>query len=582
MKLRNISLWFSILVLLMLSANTLFMVLIQQAYSGVVQTQAHRQKSIALVNELYQETEQQIRLVRAYTITGESRYLFYYYDILAVRQGEKAAPNSLNPITYWDNVIAGKIQHNLPQNGPKLSLENRMKQWGFGAEEFNALERVLDATRAMNKIEQIAFAATQGLYDPVKLDFVSEGTPHLDYASQLVHGVDYNLHKAALSHAVETLLAITDARTHAKVAEATTRLQKLIVFSLLSMAATIMLVIFAFNTVRRRVLQPIQQLKVVADTLTAGNYAVRTEQITNERSVEELRILGQTFDSMARSIEGDLAIRLTAIQQTKAALDSVKEKNRQIMESITYAKVIQAAVLPSADLVNSVLGDHFILWEPKDIVGGDIYAVARINHDVMIAAIDCTGHGVPGALMTMITMSAIKQIISEGRCRGPAEMLKKLNALIKLSLYHQAEGESKMDDGLEIGVCWFDFEHREVRFSGARFPLLVAYQGTLTVLDGDRAYLGYKEVNVNYTFGEKTIPLLDGQRFYLYSDGFIDQVGTNNFPLGRRKLHQLIETHAHKPMVEQGEIYRNALMTHQGEQKRRDDVTIMGWEVRLP
>ncbi|MDD4962420.1 MAG: SpoIIE family protein phosphatase [Gallionella sp.] len=580
MKLRNISLWFFILVLLMLSANTLFMVLIQQAYSSVLQAQDHRQKSIALSNELYQETEQLVRLVRAYTITGESRYLFYYYDILAIRQGEKAAPDALNPITYWDDVIAGKIQHKLPENGTRFSLAERMKQWGFGQAEFAAFDAVLKANRDMNQIEQIAFAATQGLYDPVKQEFISEGEPHLDYASQLVHGADYNLRKASLSHAVETLLSITDARTRAEVAHETSRLQNLIVFSLLSMAATIILVMIAFNTVRRRVLQPIQQLKGIADALTAGNYAARTEQVTNARSVEELRILGQTFDSMAQSIEGDIAVRLAAIQQTKAALDSVQKKNRQIMESIAYAKVIQAAVLPSTDLVDAVLGDHFILWEPKDIVGGDIYAVARVNHGVMVAVIDCTGHGVPGALMTMITMSSIKQIISEGSCRGPAEMLKKLNALIKLSLYHQAEGESKMDDGLEIGVCWFDFDRPELRFAGARFPLLVAYQGTLTVLEGDRAQLGYKDVNVDYVFSERTMPLLDGQRFYLYSDGFVDQVGTNNFPFGRRKLHQLIQENVHKPMSEQGKIYRHALATHQGAQKRRDDVTIIGWEVR--
>lgn len=577
LKLRNISIGFSVLVLLMLSANTFFIVLIQQAYSSVVQAQDHRQKSIALSNELHQEAEQLVRLVRAYAITGENRYLFYYYDILAIRQGDKAAPDTLNPITYWDDVIAGKIQHKLPAEGIKSSLENRMNQWGFGKEEFNALKHVLAATDEMNKIEQIAFAATQGLYDPIKLEFVSEGEPHLDYASKLVHSTDYNLRKATLSHAVDELISITDARTRAEVLKATAGLQNLIIFSLISMAATLILVIAAFSTVRRRVLQPIEQLKIVADALTAGDYAVRTEQVV--RSVDELRVLGDAFDSMAQAIEEDIEIRLAAMQQTKAALESVKNKNQQIMESIKYAQVIQAAVLPASDLVESVLGEHFILWEPKDIVGGDIYAIAQVNNGLMVAAIDCTGHGVPGALMTMITMSSIKQILTEGRCRGPAEMLKKLNALFKLALYHQAKGQSKMDDGLEIGACWFDFDRQEVRFAGARFPLLVAYQGTLTVLEGDRAYLGYKDADVDYTFSEKTLPLLAGQSFYLYSDGMIDQVGMNDFPLGRRKLHDLIAKNAHQPMEIQGELYRDALMSHQGSQKRRDDVTMLGWKM---
>ncbi|MBY0577988.1 MAG: response regulator [Burkholderiales bacterium] len=281
-------------------------------------------------------------------------------------------------------------------------------------------------------------------------------------------------------------------------------------------------------------------------------------------------------------------------------LGKVEQKNRQIMASINYAKVIQGALLPSADLVKNLLGSHFIIWEPKDIVGGDIYVVERVRNGFLIAAIDCTGHGVPGALMTMITVSAIKQIISEGggqessphtgverrrqfgnsRCCRPSEMLKRLNRLIKLSLYHQTDGDFRMDDGLEIGACWFDFYRNELTYCGSRFPLIVLHEGRMDVFEGNRQRLGYRNADTEYEFSEQTMPILPGQRFYLYSDGIIDQIGENGLPFGKRRLHDMIRHNAHLDMAVQKEVFGSILAQHQGNQKRRDDITLMGWESR--
>ena len=151
--------------------------------------------------------------MRSYTATGEPRYLLYYYDILGVRQGEKVAPSNFNPDSYWDDVIAGRIKHDIPKEGPKRSISYLMKSQGFSNEELLALKRVIDATGEMNKVEQIAFAATQGLYNPETKEFVSDGQPRLDFASNLVHSANYNALKANLSTAVGELVAMTDRRT---------------------------------------------------------------------------------------------------------------------------------------------------------------------------------------------------------------------------------------------------------------------------------------------------------------------------------------------------------------------------------
>jgi len=305
------------------------MIFVDRAYQGVISTQEHRNKSIALMTQLHQEPEQLARLVRAYTVTGESRYLFYYYDILAVRSGEKTMPVTDNPFTYWDDVIAGRIHHNLSENGVKLSLAERMKLLDFSGEEFIALKHVLAATDAMNQVEQIAFAATQGLYDPARKNFVSDGVPHLKFASKLVHGSEYNKLKAELAHAVDNLAIITDHRTEAEVTDATERLQHLISLSMVMMGLTIMLVLLVFYTIRRRVLRPLRQLKAAADNLTTTNYAVRVPtHADGVRGVDELVALGDTFNGMAQSIQNDIA-HLHAIQ--------IKlEKQTDLLKNLSY------------------------------------------------------------------------------------------------------------------------------------------------------------------------------------------------------------------------------------------------------
>ena len=327
MRLRKVSSWFFPIVLFALAANALLLVLIKQSYDTVVAAQEHRQSALDLANELHQETEQLARLVRAYTATGEPRYLLYYYDILGVRQGEKVAPANFNPKSYWDDVIAGRIKHSIPKDGDKRSVADLMKSQGFSDDELLALKRVIDATAEMNKIEQIAFAATQGLYNPETEEFVSDGPPRLDFASKLVNSDAYNLLKADLSTAVAGLVTMTDQRTSAEVAAAGKALERWILLSLVSMGATIVMTVLALRVVRQQVLVPIHRLGKGADLLAAGDYATRMGAV---QGVEELTALGSTFDSMAQSIEDDIGRRHAVQKELEAA--------RKQAEDATHAK----------------------------------------------------------------------------------------------------------------------------------------------------------------------------------------------------------------------------------------------------
>ena len=401
MRLRKVSSWFFAVVLLVLGANAMFLVLITRSYDSVVAAQTHRQNALGLADELRQETEQLARLVRAYTATGEPRYLLYYYDILAIRQGEKTVPADFNANSYWDDVVAGRIQHVIPKEGSRRSVADLMKSTGFSQPELLALKRVLDATAAMNKIEQKAFAATQGLYNPETEEFVSDGPARLDFASRLVHSKAYNVLKADLSTAVDGLVTRTARRTNAEVAAAGQRLESWILLSLVSMGGTIVMAMLALRVIRRDVLVPVHRLGQGADRLAAGDYATRTGAL---RGFDELTALGRTVDSMAQAIEDDIG-RSHAVQKEL-------EIARKQAEDATHAK--------SMFLANM---SHEIRT-PMNAILGMAYLALRTNlnarqHDYVTKIHDAAKSllGIINDILDFSKVEAGKLELDEGRFR---------------------------------------------------------------------------------------------------------------------------------------------------------------------
>jgi len=317
MRLRSVSRGFFLLLCLALAANIAALVAIGSAFDTARQASDRRDQALALVHDVREETERLARLVRAYVTTADARYLLYYYDVLAIRQGVKPPPVAEDIGLYWEHVISGRRAHALPAGQRGVSLAERMRRMDFDAAEQDALQGILSATEVLGQTEQVAFAATQGLYDAEHEAFVSDGTPDLPFARSLVFGKPHERQGAALADAVALLGRLTDARTAGEVQSASERLRRFIRVAVGVDAGVALMVLLAVWGVHRRVLQPIAQLASTAERFAGGDYAARSPAATGD--MQELDALARTLDHMAGSIEDDLAGRERAQREIEAA-----------------------------------------------------------------------------------------------------------------------------------------------------------------------------------------------------------------------------------------------------------------------
>ncbi|NEX21939.1 response regulator [Thiorhodococcus mannitoliphagus] len=316
MKLSRLAILFSVALLLMLALNGVFTLLVAQSHRLLSQAQEHRQHALTLVLGLREESQMLGRLVALYANTADSRFLLYYYDILGIREGEKPTLPQENPMIYWGKVIAGEVEHQLPTDGTRQSLQDRMRSLGFNTAELAALNAVLAANESLKQLEQVAFAATQGLYDPLTERFVSDGEPDRGFALQLINSQTYNQAWLRLSESIETLLDLVDARTGAELTHARARLQDWIWASSIGFLLMIVFVGFGIRIIATHVLQPVKGLRTAAGQLAEGRYDARAGDLGG---VEELQVLAAILDDMAHAISADIQHREAVQAELEAA-----------------------------------------------------------------------------------------------------------------------------------------------------------------------------------------------------------------------------------------------------------------------
>lgn len=267
------------------------------------------------------------------------------------------------------------------------------------------------------------------------------------------------------------------------------------------------------------------------------------------------------------------------VQQQRNELD---HKNKEVMDSIQYAKRLQSAILPGSDLFEKFVQSHFVLYNPKDIVSGDFYWLEEVGSDVFIAAADCTGHGVPGAMVSFICSNALTKTVVEDGVREPSEILNRTRDIIVKHFDRSNEG---IYDGMDISLIKISTESKnekgdyKITFAGANNPLWLMRYPELLEFKGDKQPVGRFDFSQRFTQHE--IDAYRGDVLYLLSDGYVDQFGGSEIEKGGKKfkskqLKGLLAKISHLPLVEQKTILDKEFREWMGQLPQTDDVVVLG------
>ncbi|UKN02177.1 SpoIIE family protein phosphatase [Paracrocinitomix mangrovi] len=268
-------------------------------------------------------------------------------------------------------------------------------------------------------------------------------------------------------------------------------------------------------------------------------------------------------------------------QKTAAVLADknmiIEEKNREILDSIRYAKRIQNAIIPSDDIVNRYLANSFVYYRPKDIVAGDFYWMEIINNKILFAVADCTGHGVPGAMVSVVCNNALNRAVREFNLEQPGKILDKTKELVVETF---SKSKENVRDGMDITLCCWDPKTNEIEWAGANNPLYIIRKESeeLEIINPDKQPIGQFENSYHYT--NHKVNLFTGDTLYLFSDGFVDQFGgLEGKKYKYARFRNFLLSHFKKNMKEQHDLFEHEFLSWKGELEQLDDICIIGVRV---
>lgn len=248
---------------------------------------------------------------------------------------------------------------------------------------------------------------------------------------------------------------------------------------------------------------------------------------------------------------------------------------KAVTASIRYAKRLQNSILPPKDVINSICPNSFVLYQPKDIVSGDFYWFEKTETVNLFAAVDCTGHGVPGAFMSLVGANGLNTSVREHNATQPAEILNHLNTFVSESLNKSRE-ENQIRDGMDIALCSLNYDTLELNYAGANNPLYLIRDGEFKIIKADKFAVGSFEPETN-KYTQHKVMLQKGDVIYLFSDGYADQFGGargKKFLYNRFREH-LLAVHK-KEMNEQKEYLEKTMHEWQGSFEQVDDILVIG------
>jgi PAS domain S-box-containing protein len=254
----------------------------------------------------------------------------------------------------------------------------------------------------------------------------------------------------------------------------------------------------------------------------------------------------------------------------------IQSKNKKITESINYAKRIQGAILPNNVIIQNIFPESFILYKPRDVVSGDFPWFMQKGDDMYIAAVDCTGHGVPGALISLIGYFLLNNIVNNKEVSDPGVILDQLDKGVTETLKQDSD-DSSTRDGMDIALCKINLKKKTLQYAGAHRPLYFLHKGELTEIKGDKFPIGGGQYKSRTNFTNTVLDISKGDAVYFCSDGFPDQFGgPENRKFSPKKIRDIITNNATANMNKMHQIFDQEFETWKGEEKQTDDVLMIG------
>lgn len=319
--------------------------------------------------------------------------------------------------------------------------------------------------------------------------------------------------------------------------------------------------------VSQRVIRPLRRL-------VRESHAIAVEEGTDGSL---LRVVGT--DEVARladAFNGVLHRQRQAFEQLDLANQRLRDVNKQVDDSIRYAALLQRSILPDRQLSERFGSDHFVLWQPRDTVGGDYYVFHDDGKRCLAGVADCAGHGVPGAMMTMLARAGIDRFIQQLGIDSPAAVLQATNAGMHLVL-SEAQLSRALATSMDVGLVLLDFDAEILRFAGAKISLYWSDGKTVEMVKGDNRSLWDRRTGV---YQDHEMPLRRGFTYYMATDGVFDQAGGDHgFGLGTERFCQWLLDHASKPLAEQHDAFTRSISDFRGEHPQRDDITMFSFRV---
>lgn len=334
------------------------------------------------------------------------------------------------------------------------------------------------------------------------------------------------------------------------------------------------------------------------DENSALNMLENFKSLVKENKIEDLSTERLLFDSNGNkkwilwnssfdnegnviSVGYDITKRKINERRLQRSNKLLRNKNNEILDSLNYARSIQNSILPQTNFYEKYFSDGFLYYQAKDIVSGDFYWCYEFNELVYIACIDCTGHGVPGALMTILANNLLKNVIKHQQLEDPAKILHAIDEL----LYEEFNKEAKIkrSDGMDLSLCVFDFNSNKLSFAGALQSLyyLNKLTGKLSELKGKRYPIGLYH-DVEKTFVTESVSFQKGDKFFLTTDGYVDQFGgEKNLILGKKftkkRLKDLLLEESN--MKDIHKILKLKFESWKGKLEQTDDILMIGLEI---